>query len=847
MNVIKHTSLLLNLNLQIVFIALMAFAFFCLDSMTHLGIAEGVLYVLVVLATLPSHHKLFTMGSIWVSTVLIIAGFWTSPPGLEENYALVNRLLSILGVWVTGFMVLRNLSSSQKLRSLKDDLEKQFETQTVELKQQNDAMLNLLDDMERVKLQLEEKQARLNLFIDAFPSGMVMVDEQGQIILINEIIVNLFGYTKDEILGNHIEHLLPERFRNTHVAHRGEFMKNPHPRAIGTGRDLYARRKDGSEFPVEIGLNPLKSGDVTYILASLVDITERKLSEAMLVQQTRLLAFDAALSHIIIQGGDLQSMLQACTQAICDHLNAAFARVWLFSPNQQILELQASAGHFHHPENHHLGIPDGPFHAAGIANRKKPELTIAVIGNPRFPHQDWATQEGIVAYAGYPLLRGQDVLGVMDVFFKEPVPDSTANTLKLGGDRIAMAVDRYQIGRAHHQLSQQSERILNSAGEGIYEVDREGRSTFINPAGARMLGYQPEELIGLPMHLTVHHSKPDGSPYPIEDCLIHAALRNGSVQRVEDEIMWRKDGTAFPVEYISTPIRNENNQLSGAVVIFNDITNRKQAEHIIAARNQELVRSNEELDQFAYIASHDLKEPIRGIHNFAKILIEDYGKDFNQDAMNKCETLIRLSMRMENLVDSLLYFSRAGRTEMGMRDTDLDATIKDIMDSLVVLLTEENAVIDIPRPLPTINCDAVRTGEILLNLITNAIKYNDKPEKHVEIGYLQSEERVWDSRQIQPGIPVFYIKDNGIGIRAKHYKSVFRIFKRLHSQDKYGGGSGVGLTITKKLIERHGGDIWIESTVGEGTTFYFTLGGGSRHDQYAQSAHSTCGGQSGGL
>jgi signal transduction histidine kinase len=238
---------------------------------------------------------------------------------------------------------------------------------------------------------------------------------------------------------------------------------------------------------------------------------------------------------------------------------------------------------------------------------------------------------------------------------------------------------------------------------------------------------------------------------------------------------------------------------------------RREAERELEERNTELRQSNKELDDFAYIASHDLKEPLRGIHNFSVFLLEDYGDKLDAEGKSKLETLPRLTRRMESLIDSLLHFSRVGRVDLAMDRVDLNEILADVLDSLGPHLAEKGVAVRIPRPLPTVLCDRARIGEIFRNLITNGAKYNDKPDKQVEIGY----------RQASP--PVFYVRDNGIGIPEKHFDSIFRIFKRLHGRDQFGGGTGAGLTIVKKIVERHSGRVWLESSPGEGTTFYFTL------------------------
>jgi light-regulated signal transduction histidine kinase (bacteriophytochrome) len=236
----------------------------------------------------------------------------------------------------------------------------------------------------------------------------------------------------------------------------------------------------------------------------------------------------------------------------------------------------------------------------------------------------------------------------------------------------------------------------------------------------------------------------------------------------------------------------------------------------LANINLELERINNELDAFAYIASHDLKEPLRGIHNYATFLLDDYGEILQGEGAEKLHTLVRLTTRMELLIESLLKFSRLGRQELQMNSIDLNLLLRNVTELFSMNPQWVNCKIRIPRSLPTVFGDRVLIEEVFTNLISNAFKYNNHPEKWAEISWIESDG--------QPhNIFTFYVRDNGIGIREKHLESVFRIFKRLHAATKYGGGTGAGLTIVKKIIERHGGQIQVESTFGKGTTFSFAL------------------------
>jgi light-regulated signal transduction histidine kinase (bacteriophytochrome) len=229
---------------------------------------------------------------------------------------------------------------------------------------------------------------------------------------------------------------------------------------------------------------------------------------------------------------------------------------------------------------------------------------------------------------------------------------------------------------------------------------------------------------------------------------------------------------------------------------------------------KELERSNVELDSFAHAASHDLKEPLRGIHNYASLVLRAEADRLEPTNRKRMETVVRLTQRMESLINSLLHYAQVGRTELSLRETDLNEVLASVLEPLKPRIDEAGVEVRVPSPLPPARCDRVWVVEVFTNLITNAIKYSDKAEKWVEIGAMRAPD----------GSTAWYVRDNGIGIQPEYHEDIFRIFKRLHGRDKYGGGTGTGLTIVKRLIERHNGRIWLESQPGVGTTFFFTLG-----------------------
>ena len=246
----------------------------------------------------------------------------------------------------------------------------------------------------------------------------------------------------------------------------------------------------------------------------------------------------------------------------------------------------------------------------------------------------------------------------------------------------------------------------------------------------------------------------------------------------------------------------------------------------LADLNADLTRSNEELDAFAYVASHDLKEPLRGIHRYAHQLLES-AEAIDGENRRRVENLMRLTVRMDSLLDSLLHFSRVGRMELELEDTDLNEVLEEALEMIGARRLESRCSIAIPRPLLRVQCDPVRVREIFSNLLANAMKYKRGDDAHIEVGCIAAQELTASSLTTAQGAgpTVFYVKDEGIGIDRRHHEQVFRMFKRMHGRDEYGGGVGAGLTIVQKLVQRHGGRVWLESALGVGSTFYLTLPG----------------------
>ena len=287
-------------------------------------------------------------------------------------------------------------------------------------------------------------------------------------------------------------------------------------------------------------------------------------------------------------------------------------------------------------------------------------------------------------------------------------------------------------------------------------------------------------------------------------------LKNQKIEINDEILIYKGNQKKYYLSTIS-PIYSPENTFSGGSIILKDITKEKETK--IA-----LEKAYEELESFSYSASHDLKQPIRGIQHYAYFLKMDHEDSLNSDALEKIETILSLSKRMNNQLDSLLHLSRVGFKSLKKESIDIKELLDVVEKMLQPIICSKKATLKSDEYFPNFFGNKVFFFQIFENLITNALKYNQSTRPIIEIGFLK--EKKSDGYLYQN---VLYVKDNGIGIDEKFHNSIFDLFKRLHRRTKYGGGNGAGLTIVKKIIEAHQGHIWLESKPGKGTVFYFTV------------------------
>jgi len=363
------------------------------------------------------------------------------------------------------------------------------------------------------------------------------------------------------------------------------------------------------------------------------------------------------------------------------------------------------------------------------------------------------------------------------------------------------------------KLQRRTESILNSAGEGIYGLDLQGKINFVNPAAAKISGWKVEDMVGQFEHQIFLNGQPNAD-----------ALQTGANgEHLTDQVFFRRDGVAFPVEYVRTAIR-EKEKLIGAVVIFKDITERKRSEEAINRKAAELARSNAELEQFAYVASHDLQEPLRKIQAFGDRLKTKCDAANLQDGRDFLERMQGAAARMQTLINDLLTFSRVISSSQPFVEVDLNSVVKGVLSDLEVRIEQSKATMEVGE-LPNIDADPMQMRQLFQNLIGNALKF--QPPDHqpvikihgqiVKSPFAGTPEEDPCSEQCE-----ITVQDNGIGFEEKYLEKIFAVFQRLHGRNEY-EGTGVGLAVCRRITDRHSGNITARSQLGAGATFIITV------------------------
>ena len=353
--------------------------------------------------------------------------------------------------------------------------------------------------------------------------------------------------------------------------------------------------------------------------------------------------------------------------------------------------------------------------------------------------------------------------------------------------------------------------LLEAAPDAMVVVNQAGEIVLLNLQAEKQFGYSRDELLGQ----KVTNIIPEG----FAERLVSDELRSAEdalAQQIGtgiELIARRRDGAEFPIELMLSPLKSAEILVTAAI---RDISRRRAADADLRHKVEELNRSNEELGHFAYVASHDLQEPLRMVASYLQLISRRYKGKLDTDADEFIDFAVDGASRMQRLIQDLLTYSRVGTTGQDLVDTSSEAALQQALANLSSAIEETGALVT-HDPLPAVLADETQLTQLFQNLVGNAIKYQGPGAPRIHVSAARNAEKRW----------VFAVRDNGLGIEPQNFERVFGMFQRLHKREEF-GGTGIGLAICKRIVERHGGVISVESQPGQGSTFRFDLAGSKR-------------------
>jgi PAS domain S-box-containing protein len=576
-----------------------------------------------------------------------------------------------------------------------------------------------------------EESERFRTTLTSIADAVIVTDIKGRIALMNHVAKKLTGWG-DEAKGkplNEVFHVVNELTRRPaddpvkRVLHEGMI--------VGLANHTLLIGRDGAELPVSDSAAPIRNrrGVTVGVVLVFRDESERHNSEQALREHNRLTALRADAAAHFARGDALADVLLGCSEALVEHLGVACARIWTLEEGSDVLELRASAGMDTLFDSSHSRVKMGEQTIGRIAQERRPHLTNALADDPWVSDSDWVRQEGMVAFAGYPLLAEGRLLGVIAMFARSPFSDRILKDLAPVVDSLARYIERRRAAEALERA--------------------------------------------------------------------HAELEERVQERTAD-------------------LANANTAMRQEVAV------RKEAEERAQAFAAELQRSNQELERFASVASHDLQEPLRKIQAFGDRLQSKIGDTVDETSR---EYLIRMraaAARMRTLINDLLTFSRVGTRALTLARVDLRQEAEQVVSDLENRIQQADGRVEL-GPLATINADALQMRQLLQNLIANGLKFHRPgvpPVVRVEGRFVGADASNGDSRTERSY--EITVSDNGIGFEEAYLDRIFELFQRLHGRNEY-EGTGIGLAICRKIVERHGGTITARSSPGQGATFIVNL------------------------
>jgi PAS domain S-box-containing protein len=724
---------------------------------------------------------------------------------------------------------------------------------------------------EEVRLDLRASEERFGKALAQAAVGMSLTDKKGRFLRVNDAFCNILGFTREELAET-------DSFRITHPGDRARHAAFSRRMLAGEINNYVIEKrclkKDGNVVWVRksVSLARDAEGNPSDIITLTEDITVRKHSEDALARRALLIALSADVGIALTRIGDLREALQSCAESVVRNVDAA-ARIWTLDAAGTELELQASAGTYRHP-NGGGSIPLGEFEAGRIARQRQPHISNNVAGDSRIGNPDWVRKEGIVAFAGYPLVVENRLVGVAATFARQPLDEDALHALEAVANSIAIGIERKRTEQARGELlareqaARHEAEILNHLGNLAFaELDLEKLVQAVTDAATELTTAQfgvfrynavadrNESNVlfavsGAASGMTFDLLQPQGTAAD----LAASFGRSGGIVRYADIGAVTSTGNGYDEHaplfampkgrfavrsYLAAPVVSRSGEVIGGLFfghenpgVFTEaherIVNRVSTQAAIAIDNarlykaaelarvqaqsasRDLERSNTDLERFAFVASHDLQEPLRMVTSFSQLLARRYKGQLDELAGEYLDYIQTGTQRMAALIEDLLSYSQiVHSTEKGAA-VDCNVLLDKVLESCRVTIEETGAIVT-RDPLPTVDGDEGQISQLFHNLLSNALKYQKRgvrPEVHVSAQRTANE---W----------LFSFRDNGIGIAKEYLEQIFVIFKRLHKKTEY-PGTGIGLALCQRIIEGRAGRIWVDSKPGAGSTFYFT-------------------------
>ncbi|MEW6495452.1 MAG: PAS domain S-box protein [Cyanobacteriota bacterium] len=638
-----------------------------------------------------------------------------------------------------------------------------------------------ITDRKQTQAALQDSQQRIVTIVESLTDAFFAFNHQWQFTYINKQAAKLLGKTPEEILGRSLWNEFPDYVGSIFFE---QYQKAVIEQVSVEFEQFFPERNCW----YEVRAYPSPDGLCVYFH----DISDRKQAEAVLVERARGTALAAAVGLALTQKDTLSSMLQQCTRAIVQHLDVDLARIWLLRESQNLLELAVSVGENTNPDRTPDRILVGRFNIGRIAAERQPHLTNNLLDEPNLCNREWALQEGMVAFLGYPLVVENQLVGVITLFSRQFITQATFNAITSVADEIAIGIQRKQVEQALERERQQLREIIANAPVAMAMFDTQMRCLVHSHKWLTDYGLEGQSIIGQTLCEIF-------SDFPECWRTIVAQALNGEILSQPEDRWERSDGSILHLRWAIQPWSTPEGSVGGVVIVTDRI------DELVEAREAALENARLK-SQFLANMSHEIRTPMNGVLGMTELLLKTH---LNPEQLDFAQTLRTSAENLLMLLNDILDFSKLEASEMRLeiRQFDLNNCVEDVADLLATAAQSkglELAILidnNVPRQLLG---DGHRLRQILTNLVGNAIKFTFSGEVVIHVS-LEFETTTYAELR-------FGVSDTGIGIAPEDQKKLFQSFSQVDtSTTRQHGGTGLGLAICKQLVQLMGGEIGVES------------------------------------